>query len=439
MSDATLTCPHCGQRFPLTEALAEQLRGEVAAALHAQHQAQLQQLATRLGEAQARELQAQRRALELEQAQATAIERERLAIEQKLRAEAEQRLRERLAQERERLREEARNELGPLQAALQETRRQLQQAQAAELALRQKAEAVAARELALDLEVARRLDEKRAEWETQVRGAAVEEQQLKLREKEKQIEGLRRVIDDLKRKSEQGSQELQGEALELDIEAALAAQFPHDVVRPVPKGMHGADLLHEVRNAALAPCGLIVWETKNTRHWQPAWIGKLKDDQRACGATVAVLVSVALPPEARGGLACIDGVWVAGLQVWPALALALREQLLQVAFARNAATGMNEKMEALYRYLAGDAFRHRVEAIVEAFTAMKEQLDRERRAMERLWKEREKQLERVIGATAGMYGELRGTIGQSMPAIAALELDDLALAAPGDGGGEAGA
>jgi len=430
MSETSLKCPHCGHAFPLTDALAQQLRGEVEAALHAQHQSQLQQLAARIGQAEERELAAQRRALELEQAQAAAIERERLAIETRLRAESEKQLRERLAQEQQRWREEAKAQVGPLQTSLDEARRQLAQAQAAELALRQQAEAVAARALALDLEVARKLDEKRAEWEQQVRGAAAEEQALKLREKEKQIDDLRRVIEDLKRRSEQGSQELQGEALELDIEAALAAQFPHDLVRPVPKGVHGADLLHEVRDATLAPCGLIAWETKNTKHWQPAWIGKLKDDQRACGAALAVLVTVALPPEARGGLARIDGVWVAGLHVWPALAVALREQMLQVAFARNAASGMTEKMEALYRYLAGDAFRHRVEAIVEAFTAMKEQLDRERRAMERLWKERERQLERVIGATAGMYGELRGTIGQSMPAIAALELEDLGLPAP---------
>lgn len=220
--------------------------------------------------------------------------------------------------------------------------------------------------------------------------------------------------------------------LELDLQAALETQFPRDVIRPVRKGVQGADLLQEVRDAALKPCGLIAWETKNTRHWQAAWVGKLKDDQRACGASLAVLVSVALPEHARGGFACIDGVWVASLATWPALAVALREQLLQVAFARNAATGMTDKMEALYRYLSGDDFRHKVETIVEAFTSLKQQLDRERRAMEKLWKERERQIDRVIGATAGMYGELRGTIGQSMSAIAALELDDDdAPAAPG--------
>lgn len=428
MSETVIRCPNCSHAFPLTHALADQLRGEVEASLVQRHQSELQQLAERIAQAEGRELEAQRRALGLEQAQAAAIERARLEAETRLRAEADERLKQRLEQERRRLREDAELRQRELSDSLEQARRQLQQAQAAELQLRQQAEALAVRERALDLEVARKLDDKRKEWEAQVRGLAAEEQQLKLREKDKTIEDLKRLLEEARRKSEQGSQETQGEVLELDLEAALQAQFPRDSIRAVPKGVHGADLLHEVRDAALAPCGLIAWETKNTRHWQAAWIGKLKDDQRACGAALAVLVTVALPPEARGGLACIDGVWVASLATWPALAVALRQQLLEVAFARSASTGMSDKMQALYEYLAGDAFRHKVETIVEAFTALKDQLDRERRAMEKLWKERERQIERVVGATAGMYGELRGTIGQSMQAIAALELDPDAAA-----------
>jgi hypothetical protein len=419
MSETTLKCPQCGHVFPLTDALAAQLRGEVEAELRERHRAQLRELAERAAQAEAREVQAQQRAVALEQAHKTLLERARVELEAKLRAEAERRL----AEEQARLRRESDLRARQLQAQVDQTRAQLLAAQEAEFKLRQQAEAVAARERQLDLEVARKLDEKRRDWEAQIRRLAADEQQLKLREKDKTIEDLKRLLEEARRKSEQGSQELQGEVLELDIQAALAAQFPRDLIRPVPKGVNGADLLQEVRDAALAPCGIIAWETKNTKHWQPAWIGKLKDDQRACGAAVAVLVTAALPPEARGGFALIEGVWVVGLAAWPALAVALREQLLQVAFARNAATGMSEKMEALYEYLSGDAFRHRVETIVEAFAAMKSELDRERRAMERIWKERERQLERVLAATAGMYGELRGTIGQSMPVIAALELD----------------
>lgn len=423
MSDTTLKCPQCGHRFPLTEALAVQLRGEVEAALAQRHQQQLQALAQRLAQAEAAQREAQQRTEALAREREQALAQARVELETKLRAESEARLRQMLAQETERLRGEAQLQLRQAETRVADLQQRLQQAQAAELGLRQQAERVAERERALELEIARRVDERRREWEDKIRQLAGEEQRLKLQEKDKTIEDLKRLLEEARRKSEQGSQELQGEVLELDIQAALAAQFPRDVIRPVPKGVQGADLLQEVRDSALAPCGLIVWETKNTKHWQPAWIGKLKDDQRACGAAVAVLVTAALPAEARGGFALIDGVWVVSLTAWPALAVALREQLLQVAFARNAATGMGEKMEALYKYLSGDAFRHRVETIVEAFAAMKSELDRERRAMERIWKEREKQLERVLAATAGMYGELRGTIGQALPSIPALDLE----------------
>ncbi len=163
-------------------------------------------------------------------------------------------------------------------------------------------------------------------------------------------------------------------------------------------------------------------ETKNTRRWQPAWVDKLKADQRAIGASLAVIVSVALP-DGIVEFGRVDGVWVAGLRSWPALAAALREQLIQVAFAHAAAEGKHEKMEPLYRYLAGDQFKGRIEAMVEAFAALQSGLGRERAAMERLWKEREKQIERVLRNTAGMYGEMRGMLGSSVPPVPALELE----------------
>src|SRR6516165_268109 len=156
-----------------------------------------------------------------------------------------------------------------------------------------------------------------------------------------------------------------------------------------------------------------------------AWIDKLKADQRAIGANLAVLVSTALP-DGLVEFGRLDGVWVAGLRAWPALAVALREQLIEVAFAHAAAEGKSEKMELLYRYLAGDQFRRRIEATVEAFTALQSGLAGERRAMERIWKEREKQIDRVLANTAGMYGEVRGILGHSVPPVPALELDAVA-------------
>lgn len=445
MTDIVITCPSCGHTFPLSDALAAQLharfdadhRARLEAAVrdaesraHAQLTAQLlplqklvEEQSNKARDAEAREMALRQKALDLEQAQTHAVEKARVETEERLRREGEARVQALVAQAEKQAREAARLEKEQLEARLAEERTKLIEAQKAELDLRKKADELETRARELDLELARRLDAKRSEWEAGVRQSVAAEQELKLKEKEKQIEDMKKVIDDLKRKSEQGSQETQGEVLEIDIHASLERQFPHDLIRPVPKGMTGADLLQEVRDGALTPCGQIIWEVKNTKHWQPAWLDKLKADQREAGAAVAILVSVALPEGVRG-FAQINGVWVTDLVHYPMLAVALRDQLQQVAFARAAGRGKNEKMELLYKYLAGDEFRHRIEAIVEAFIALRGQLEKERRAMQRQWAEREKQIERVIASTTGMYGSLQGIIGQGLAAIPALELDD---------------
>jgi hypothetical protein len=323
-----------------------------------------------------------------------------------------------------RAKEQSERDLRLLREQLVEQERKTREAQAAELALRKEKAALEARARELDLEVARRVDAEKQKLEQQIRTLAAEEQALKLKEKDKQIEDLKALLDEARRKSEQGSQERQGEVLELDLEATLARAFPQDEIRPVPKGMRGADVIQTVRDAHLRPCGTIIWEAKNTKAWSPAWLVKLKDDQRAMGASVAVLVSVSLPEDVRT-FKLVDGVWVASLSCYLPLATALREQLLRVAFAQAAAQGMSEKMEALYRYLSGDEFRHRVEALLETFTAMRAQLAKERTAMEKLWNERAKQIERLVTNTAGMYGAIRGAIGMQLPEIPALDLEAL--------------
>lgn len=371
MSDTVIACPHCGGQINLSEAIATRLHAE----FDEKYQAQIKRAVASARETAREEAAAERRLLE-----------------------------ERLADER-----------GKREAA-----------QRAELALRRERAALEERAREIDLEVARRLDAEKGQLEQAIRRSLCDEQVLKLREKDRLIEDLRGALEEARRKSQQGSQEVQGEVLELDIQAALEQQFPQDVIAPVPRGVRGADLIQEVRDRALRPCGRIVWETKNTRHWQPAWLDKLKGDQRASGASLAVLVSVALP-EGIHEFGQLDGVWIASVRAWPALAVALREQLIQVAFAHAAAEGKQEKMELLYRYLAGDQFRARVEAIVEAFTGLQDQLNRERRAMEKIWREREKQIERVVTNTVGMYGEVRGIVGASLPDIPALALERAAL------------
>jgi hypothetical protein len=312
-----------------------------------------------------------------------------------------------------------------LEGQIAEERRKREVAQRAELESRKEKGVLEDRARELDLEVARRVDSEKRQLEEALRRGFAEQQDLKLKEKDKLIDDLRHSLGEAKRKSEQGSQQRQGEVLEINVEAELSRRFPHDLVAPVAKGARGADIIHEVRDAALRACGTIVWETKNTRHWHAGWLDKLKEDQRAIGANLAVIVSTALP-EGIIEFGRIDGVWVATLRAWPALALALREQLIQTAFAHAAADGKHEKTEFLYRYLSGDQFHARIEAMVEAFAALQTGLNRERVAMERIWKEREKQIERVLANTAGMYGEVRGIVGSSVPRVPALELDAVA-------------
>jgi hypothetical protein len=196
----------------------------------------------------------------------------------------------------------------------------------------------------------------------------------------------------------------------------------HDDIQPVPKGIRGADLIQAVRTPAGGECGVLLWEAKNTKAWSPSWIPKLKDDMIEIRAAAAILVSVVLPADIHR-FGQIDGVWVCEPLCAVSLAAALREQLIAVNRERSVSAGKSEKMESLYHYLSGNQFKQKIEGIVEAFSSMQDQLNKERRAMERIWKQREKEIERVIKNTVGLYGDMQGIIGAQIPCIPALELD----------------
>jgi hypothetical protein len=228
----------------------------------------------------------------------------------------------------------------------------------------------------------------------------------------------------LKQKAEQGSQQLQGEVLELELENLLRERFPHDEIEAISNGQRGADILQRVCTSSGEHCGAIVWETKRTRHWSNAWVRKLKEDQRSHAAELAVLVSQVLPDNV-GLFGQLDGVWVAEVNVAVALAGALRQGLIYVNHVRRTQEGRNDKMALLYEYLAGTEFRQTIEAIVEAWVELKHDLEAEKRTMERQWKKRDQQLNRAIANTAAMYGSFQGIIGQAaLPGIQPLQLGD---------------
>jgi hypothetical protein len=273
----------------------------------------------------------------------------------------------------------------------------------------------------LDLTVETRVHEALNAVRDKAKQEAEQGLKLKVLEKEEQIASMQRQIEELKRKAEQGSQQLQGEAQELELEALIRSNFPQDVVEPVPKGEFGGDVLHRVMNAAGQTCGTILWEVKQTKKWSNAWLAKLRDDQRTARADVALIVTNALPEDVET-FNVRDGVWVTERRCAIPVAIALRSSLIELAAARLAGEGQRTKAELVYRYLTGPRFRHRIEAIVEKFSDMQADLDKERKLMTRMWAKREEQLRGVLVSTAGMYGDLQGIAGSTLREIEALDI-----------------
>jgi len=240
-------------------------------------------------------------------------------------------------------------------------------------------------------------------------------------EKDKQLDQLRRSLEDAKRKSEQGSMQIQGDVQEEDLKLMLRSHFPVDMIEDVPTGIRGADLVQTVNTSFGNKAGVILWESKNTKAWSAEWIKKLKDDQALAKADVCILISQVLP-EGVKDFALQGGVWVCSYEMAFSVASFLRVHLTQLSQVKQSLIGKDEKMELLYTYLSGSEFRNRVETIVGAFTSMQSDLETEKRAMQRIWKKREKEIERVVMSTSGMYGDLQGIVGASLPTIRALEL-----------------
>jgi hypothetical protein len=239
---------------------------------------------------------------------------------------------------------------------------------------------------------------------------------LKLIEKDELIASMQRQVEELKRKSEQGSQQLRGEAQEIELESLLRNKFPGDLIEPVVTGESGGDVLQRVMGPLNQNCGTILWEIKRTKNWSDGWLAKLRDDQRAAKAEIALLISHAM----RKGVDAFDyieGVWVTEPRYALPVAIALRQSLIEIATARAANAGQQTKMELVYQYLTGPLFRQRIEAIVEKFSDMQGDLAKERRTMTRLWAKRETQIRGVLESTVGMYGDLQGIAGKALKEI----------------------
>jgi hypothetical protein len=325
--------------------------------------------------------------------------------------------------------EQKAKEVADLLAVLKSRDEKLAEAQKAQAEMLRKERELEDARRELDLTIEQRVTAMLGQTKADARREAEEALSLKLNERELTIESMKRQIEDLKRKAEQGSQQLQGEALEIQLETLIAGKFPFDTVSPVPKGEHGGDILQKVMTPQGVACGTILWESKRTRNWSDGWLAKLREDQRQAKAEIAVIVSAVLPKEVET-FDQIDGVWIVHPRAVLPMAMSLRHMLIEVHCARQAGEGQQTKMEMIYHYLTGPKFRLRVQAIVEAFSTMGEDLAKEKKAIMRQWAKREEQINRVMEATVGMYGEMQGIAGKSLGEIEGLAVLDDSAAAP---------
>jgi hypothetical protein len=421
MSDPQIVCPNCSHEIKLTESLAAPLLEETRRRFNEQLAAKDAEV-TRKTEALRKE----------QDAVAQAREQIEDQVAQRLTAERTQLI----AAEAKKAREAVAGDLQAKEAEAAELRENLEannaklaKAQQAQAELMRKERALADEKREFDLTVEKRVQASVDDIRAKAKQESDEAARLKVAEKDQTIESMTRTIEELKRKAEQGSQQSQGEVFEVELEELLRGKFPTDAIEPVAKGELGADVIQQVNGSVGQPAGMILWESKRTKAWSDGWLAKLREDQRRCGADVALIISHALPKHIEH-FDLVDGVWVAHPRCALAVAVALRQSLIEISSSRLVQQGQQTKMEQVYEYLTGTRFRQRVDAVVEKFNDMREDLDKERKFMGRQWAKRETQILAVVESTVGMVGDLQAIAGKAMPEIPSL--DAPLLAGPGE-------
>jgi hypothetical protein len=407
-----IVCPKCSHQIPLTESIAAPL-------LEAERKEFRNKLAAREAEFTRKAGDLRRQQDELVKARESVEEQ----IKQRLQAERGQVA----AAESKKAREQVASDLEAMKQQLAESERLLEardakfgEAQQAHAETLRKQRELDEKTRELEVTIEKRVQASQVGLVAKARQDATDELKSQVLQKDTQIESLGRAVEELKRKLEQGSQQTQGEAFEVELENLLRGKFPLDLIEPVAKGEAGGDILHTVNGQLGVPAGLILWELKNTKNWSDTWLPKLRDNKRAAKADVALIISTALP-EGIETFDLVDGVYVAHPRCAVPVALTLRQGLLEIASARTAQLGQQSKAEQVYDYLTGSRFKQRIEAIVERFKDMRDDIDKERKFMVKAWAKREAQVCAMIESTVGMVGDLHDIMGQAMPAISAID------------------
>lgn len=410
MNSNQIHCPNCGASIDVQDILAHKLEEEI----QKKYNTQLAEEKKFIGEMEAK-LQKEREEFQEKKKRENELFQERM--EKMLKEERKEILQKVEAQ----VKEEQSEQLKALQKELNEKSEQVKELNRNKAEIEKLKREKNELKEAIEAESQKKLNEIILLEKEKIRKAEAEKSELRFKEMEKQLEDQRKLTEEMKRKQEQGSMQLQGEVQELAIEEWLRDKFPFDRIEEIKKGARGGDCIQIVNTHLRQNCGKIYYESKRTKEFKSEWIEKFKADMREREADVGVIVTEAMP-VGFDRMAMKDGIWICSFEEFKGLSAVLRESVVQISQAVVSQENKGDKMQLLYEFLTSSKFRMQVEAIVEGFTSMKTALDSEKRAMQKIWKEREKQIEKVIDNTIDMYGSVKGIAGNAVQTVQALEL-----------------
>ncbi|MFD2541483.1 DUF2130 domain-containing protein [Lacinutrix gracilariae] len=409
-NETQIKCPNCGTSIDVQDILSHQLEEEIK-------QKYQSQIADEKKKYQSQQERLKQEKLDFEQKKKKENELFQIRLENQLKAEKKE-IENKL---KLKLKEEQSEQFDALQKELNEKSAQVKELNRSKAIIEKLKREKSELKEAAEAEAQKKLNEMLALEKEKIKKLEEDKNELRFKEMQKQLEDQKKLTEEMKRKQEQGSMQLQGEVQELAIEEWLATQFPLDTIQEIKKGARGGDCIQIVHSRTEQNCGTIYYESKRTKDFQPTWIEKFKADIRDKGANVGVLVTEVMPSDMdRMGLK--DGIWICNYEEFKGLCAVLREGILQVNNAIVSQENKGDKMDLLYDYLTSNTFRMQIEAIVEGFTQMKSDLESEKRSMQRIWKQREKQIEKVVTNTIDMYGSIKGIAGNAIQSVKALEL-----------------
>ncbi len=409
-NETQIKCPNCGESIDVQDILTHQLEDEIK-------QKYQSQIAEEKKKYEAGQEKLKQEKLDFEKAK----KQENELFQERLESQLKEEKKVIESTLKSKLKEEQSEQFEALQKELNEKSEQVKELNRSKAEIEKLKREKGELKEAAEAEAQKKLNETLTTEKEKIRKSEAEKNELRFKEMQKQLEDQKNLTEEMKRKQEQGSMQMQGEVQELAIEEWLAVQFPLDTIEEIKKGARGGDCLQHVNTRSAQNCGTIYYESKRTKDFQPSWIEKFKADIRDKGATIGVLVTEVMPSNMdRMGLK--DGIWICNYEEFKGLCAVLRESIVQLSTAISSQENKGDKMDMLYTFLTGNTFRMQVEAIVEGFTQMKSDLESEKRSMQRIWKQRDKQIDKVTTNTIDMYASIRGIAGNAIQSVKALEL-----------------